>query len=218
MKEEGPSPSLLDTSHQPTRSGCCPARGGRCGTWLPHHFHRQSAKLGEAAASFSLHFSVLPNFNVKENVGHFKSIGRQLFLTQRIMGFSTMNCTSSGRINFDFFFSTRLYLHVAIFSLIQNKKCILLTLSSCVAASHELWHHKSKSSCFPGQSRTWFVGVNEQNAILFLGGLGMGGWHIDLLLEESLSMEQEVQRLAFLLTSLKAIGNKSNWAGHRSHP
>lgn len=104
MKEEGPSPSLLDTSHQPTRSGCCPARGGRCGTWLPQHRHGQSAKLGEAAASFSLHFSVLPNFNVKENVGHFKSIGRQLFLTQRIMGFSTMNCTSSGRINFDFFF------------------------------------------------------------------------------------------------------------------
>lgn len=135
----------------------------------------RAVKLGEAAASFSLHFSVLPNFNVKENVGHFKSIGRQLFLTQRIMGFSTMNCTSSGRINFDFFFSTRLYLHVAIFSLIQNKKCILLTLSSCVAASHELWHHKSKSSCFPGQSRMWFVGVNEQNAISFLGGLGMGG-------------------------------------------
>lgn len=64
----------------------------------------RAVKLGEAAASFSLHFSVLPNFNVKENVGHFKSIGRQLFLTQRIMGFSTMNCTSSGRINFDFFF------------------------------------------------------------------------------------------------------------------
>lgn len=86
------------------------------------------------------------------------------------MGFSTMNCTSSGRINVDFFFSTRLYLHVAIFSLIQNKKCILLTLCVCVVTSLELWHHKSDSSCFPGQSRTQFVKINEQNIILFLGG------------------------------------------------
>lgn len=115
-------------------------------------------------------------------MGHFKSIGRQLFLTQRIMGFSTMNCTSSGRINFDFFFSTRLYLHVAIFSLIQNKKCILLTLCSCVVASHEIWHHRRESCCFPGQSRTEFSGINEQSIILFLGGLGVGK-HTDLLLE-----------------------------------
>lgn len=87
------------------------------------------------------------------------------------MGFSTMNCTSSGRINVDFFFSTRLYLHVAIFSLIQNKKCILLTLSVCVLTFLE--HHKSHSSCFPDQSRTQFVEINEQNIVLFLGGLGL---------------------------------------------
>lgn len=36
------------------------------------------------------------------------------------------------------FFSTRLYLHVAIFSLIQNKKCILLTLCVCVVTSLDL--------------------------------------------------------------------------------
>lgn len=67
-----------------------------------------------------------------------------------------------------FFFSTRLYLHVAIFSLIQNKKCILLSVSVCVLTFLE--HHKS--SCFPDQSRTQFVEINEQNIILFLGGLG----------------------------------------------
>lgn len=74
-----------------------------------------------------------------------------------------------------FFFSTRLYLHVAIFSLIQNKKCILLTLSICVLTFLE--HRKSDSSCFPGQSRTQFVDINEQNIILFLGGLGMREIH-----------------------------------------
>lgn len=72
------------------------------------------------------------------------------------------------------FFSTRLYLHVAIFSLKQNKKCILLTLHVYVVNSLELWHHKSDSSCFPGQSRIQFVKINEQKIIFFLGGLGVG--------------------------------------------
>ena len=70
---------------------------------------------------------------------------------------------------------------MAIFSLIQNKKCILLTLRVCVVTSLEFWHHKSDSSCFPGQSRTQFVEINEQNIILFLGGLGMGETHKSIL-------------------------------------
>lgn len=60
---------------------------------------------------------------------------------------------------------------MAIFSLIQNKKCILLTLSVCVLTFLE--HHKNNSSCFLNQSRTQFVEINGQNIILFLGGLGM---------------------------------------------
>lgn len=73
------------------------------------------------------------------------------------------------------FFSTRLYLHVAIFSLKQNKKCILLTLHVCVVNSLELWHHKSDSSCFPGQSRMQFVKINEQKKNLLFRRLGGGG-------------------------------------------
>lgn len=81
-----------------------------------------------------------------------------------------------------FFFSTRLYLHVAIFSLIQNKKCILLSVSVCVLTFLE--HHKS--SCFPDQSRTQFVEINEQNIILFLGGLGTREIHKSIVRMELL--------------------------------
>lgn len=75
-----------------------------------------------------------------------------------------------------FLFSTRLYLHVAIFSLIQNKKCILLIL--CVLSLELLSFGTVKAIALI------FLAKAEHNllrliseTILFLGGLGMGETH-----------------------------------------
>lgn len=161
--------------------GCCGGRWWFCHSWtLPRVVN---AHWLIRSKSFLLHFFCLLNFNNKENVGHFKSIGRQLFLTQRIMGFSTMNCTSSGRINFDFFFFPHVFIYMWLYFHWYRIKSAFYWPCVCVLfASHELWHYRNENCCFPGQSRTEFAGINEQSIILSLEAWRWGR-HSDLLLE-----------------------------------
>lgn len=74
-----------------------------------------------------------------------------------------------------FLFSTRLYLHVAIFSLIQNKKCILLIL--CVLSLLlSFGTVKAIALIFLAKAEHNLLRLISKT-ILFLGGLGMGETH-----------------------------------------